>query len=261
MRGATLPPTPPDAMQRKTVCREASVTPGKSPARSPHPKAWDASFVKTPAPTLDEAASFRASSSRDRAERVSREKHAHMEARAELLSLIAEAAADADVLGEAFSGKEGDVPGPGASVRVALPPPRLAMREIKERRDRERAAEADRARRAEALRNLRRQQRETAAARRESGRGIGSAPKPAAEKAASLRARGAFGEKENETEPRRSLDTRDEASRTPRATAAEQEEAARRAEVQAFIAESRALARRSRKRRRRGCASRSGSRY
>ena len=33
---------------------------------------------------------------------------------AELLSLIAEAAADADVLGEAFSGKEGDVPGPGA---------------------------------------------------------------------------------------------------------------------------------------------------
>ena len=240
MRGATLPPTPSDAMQRKTVSREASVTPGKSPARSPHPKAWDASFVKTPAPTLDEAASFRASSSRDRAERVSREKHAHMEARAELLSLIAEAAADADVLGEAFSGKEGDVPGPGASVRVALPPPRLAMREIKERRDRERAAEADRARRAEALRNLRRQQRETAAARRESGRGIGSAPKPAAEKAASLRARGAFGEKENETEPRRSLDTRDEASRTPRATAAEQEEAARRAEVQAFIAESKA---------------------
>ena len=241
MRGATLPPTPPDAMQRKTVCREASVTPGKSPARSPHPKAWDASFVKTPAPTLDEAASFRASSSRDRAERVSREKHAHMEARAELLSLIAEAAADADVLGEAFSGKEGDVPGPGASVRVALPPPRLAMREIKERRDRERAAEADRARRAEALRNLRRQQRETAAARRESGRGIGSAPKPAAEKAASLRARGAFGEKENETEPRRSLDTRDEAPGTPpRATAAEQEEAARRAEVQAFIAESKA---------------------
>ena len=234
MRGATLPPTPPDAMQRKTVSREASVTPGKSPARSPHPKAWDASFVKTPAPTLDEAASFRASSSRDRAERVSREKHAHMEARAELLSLIAEAAADADVLGEAFSGKEGDVPGPGASVRVALPPPRLAMREIKERRDRERAAEADRARRAEALRNLRRQQRETAAARRE------SAPKPAAEKAASLRARGAFGEKENETEPRRSLDTRDEAPRTPRATAAEQEEAARRAEVQAFIAESKA---------------------
>ena len=151
MRGATLPPTPSDAMQRKTVSREASVTPGKSPARSPHPKAWDASFVKTPAPTLDEAASFRASSSRDRAERVSREKHAHMEARAELLSLIAEAAADADVLGEAFSGKEGDVPGPGASVRVALPPPRLAMREIKERRDRERAAEADRARRAEAL--------------------------------------------------------------------------------------------------------------
>ena len=234
MRGATLPPTPPDAMQRKTVSREASVTSGKSPARSPHPKAWDASFVKTPAPTLDEAASFRASSSRDRAERVSREKHAHMEARAELLSLIAEAAADADVLGEAFSGKEGDVPGPGASVRVALPPPRLAMREIKERRDRERAAEADRARRAEALRNLRRQQRETAAARRE------SAPKPAAEKAATLRARGAFGEKENETEPRRSLDTRDEAPRTPRATAAEQEEAARRAEVQAFIAESKA---------------------
>ena len=241
MRGATLPPTPSDAMQRKTVSREASVTPGKSPARSPHPKAWDASFVKTPAPTLDEAASFRASSSRDRAERMSREKHAHMEARAELLSLIAEAAADADVLGEAFSGKEGDVPGPGASVRVALPPPRLAMREIKERRDRERAAEADRARRAEALRNLRRQQRETAAARRESGRGIGSAPKPAAEKAASLRARGAFGEKENETEPRRSLDTRDEAPGTPpRATAAEQEEAARRAEVQAFIAESKA---------------------
>ena len=53
MRGATLPPTPPDAMQRKTVSREASVTSGKSPARSPHPKAWDASFVKTPAPTLD----------------------------------------------------------------------------------------------------------------------------------------------------------------------------------------------------------------
>ena len=132
MRGATLPPTPPDAMQRKTVSREASVTSGKSPARSPHPKAWDASFVKTPAPTLDEAASFRASSSRDRAERVSREKHAHMEARAELLSLIAEAAADADVLGEAFSGKEGDVPGPGAR-SGALPPPRLAS-EIKERR-------------------------------------------------------------------------------------------------------------------------------
>ena len=78
-RGAMLPPTPPDAVQRKTVSREASVTPGKSPARSPHPKAWDASFVKVPAPTLDEAASFRASSSRDRAERVSRERHAHME--------------------------------------------------------------------------------------------------------------------------------------------------------------------------------------
>ena len=103
MRGAMLPPTPPDAMQRKTVSREASVTPGKSPVmRSPHPKAWDASFVKTPAPTLDEAASFRASASRDRAERVSRQRHSHMEARAELLSLIAEAAADADVLGEAI---------------------------------------------------------------------------------------------------------------------------------------------------------------
>ena len=121
-RGAMLPPTPPDAVQRKTVSREASVTPGKSPARSPHPKAWDASFAKVPAPTLDEAS---ASSSRDRAERVNREKHAHMEARAELLSLIAEAAADADVLGEAFPVIEGDVPG-ASSVRVALPPPRLA---------------------------------------------------------------------------------------------------------------------------------------
>ena len=161
-----LPPTPPDAVQRKTVSREASVTPGKSPARSPHPKAWDASFAKVPAPTLDEASSFRASSSRDRAERASRERHAHMEARAELLSLIAEAAADADVLGEAFVGNEGDVPGPGASVRVALPPPRLAMREIRERRERERAAESDRARRAEALRELRKRQRETAAALR-----------------------------------------------------------------------------------------------
>ena len=138
MRGATLPPTPPDAMQRKTVSREASVTSGKSPARSPHPKAWDASFVKTPAPTLDEAASFRASSSRDRAERVSREKHAHMEARAELLSLIAEAAADADVLGEAFSGKEGDVPGPGACPASRPASAAAAMREIGARRDRER---------------------------------------------------------------------------------------------------------------------------
>ena len=177
-RGAMLPPTPPDAVQRKTVSREASVTPGKSPARSPHPKAWDASFAKVPAPTLDEAS---ASSSRDRAERVSREKHAHMEARAELLSLIAEAAADADVLGEAFPVIEGDVPG-ASSVRVSLPPPRLAMREIKERRDRERAAEADRARRAEALEKLRKQQRETAAALRERRRADpAAAPTSAAE--------------------------------------------------------------------------------
>ena len=28
-RGAILPPAPPDAVQRKTVSREASVTPGK----------------------------------------------------------------------------------------------------------------------------------------------------------------------------------------------------------------------------------------
>jgi hypothetical protein len=235
-RGAMLPPTPPDAVQRKTVSREASVTPGKSPARSPHPKAWDASFAKVPAPTLDEAS---ASSSRDRAERVSREKHAHMEARAELLSLIAEAAADADVLGEAFPVIEGDVPG-AASVRVALPPPRLAMREIKERRDRERAAEADRARRAEALEKLRKQQRETAAALRERRRADpAAAPTSAAEKKngggtrGAAGAAGASGEKENETE-------RDLSSTDPLLSRADREEAARRAEVRAFIAESKA---------------------
>jgi hypothetical protein len=235
-RGAMLPPTPPDAVQRKTVSREASVTPGKSPARSPHPKAWDASFAKVPAPTLDEAS---ASSSRDRAERVSREKHAHMEARAELLSLIAEAAADADVLGEAFPVIEGDVPG-ASSVRVALPPPRLAMREIKERRDRERAAEADRARRAEALEKLRKQQRETAAALRERRRADpAAAPTPAAEKKngggtrGAAGAAGAAGEKENETE-------RDISSTDPLESRADREEAARRAEVRAFIAESKA---------------------
>jgi hypothetical protein len=235
-RGAMLPPTPPDAVQRKTVSREASVTPGKSPARSPHPKAWDASFAKVPAPTLDEAS---ASSSRDRAERVSREKQAHMEARAELLSLIAEAAADADVLGEAFPVIEGDVPG-ASSVRVALPPPRLAMREIKERRDRERAAEADRARRAEALEKLRKQQRETAAALRERRRADpAAAPTSAAEKRngggtrGAAGAAGAAGEKENETE-------RDISSTDPLESRADREEAARRAEVRAFIAESKA---------------------
>ncbi len=227
-RGAMLPPTPPDAVQRKTVSREASVTPGKSPARSPHPKAWDASFAKVPSPTLDEAS---ASSSRDRAERVSREKHAHMEARAELLSLIAEAAADADVLGEAFPVIEGDVPG-ASSVRVALPPPRLAMREIKERRDRERAAEADRARRAEALEKLRKQQRETAAALRERRRADpASAPTSAAEK---KNGGGTRGEKEKENE-------RDLSSTDPLLSSrADREEAARRAEVRAFIAESKA---------------------
>ena len=235
-RGAMLPPTPPDAVQRKTVSREASVTPGKSPARSPHPKAWDASFAKVPAPTLDEAS---ASSSRDRAERVSREKHAHMEARAELLSLIAEAAADADVLGEAFPVIEGDVPG-ARPVRVALPPPRLAMREIKERRDRERAAEADRARRAEALEKLRKQQRETAAALRERRRADPAAAPttgPAEKKhGGGMRgAAGVAGEKENETERDISGPARD-----PLESRADREEAARRAEVQAFIAESKA---------------------
>ena len=228
-RGA-LPPNQPDAVQKKTVSREASVVPGKSLARSPHPKAWDASFVKVPAPTLDEVSSFHASASRDRAKRVSRERHAHMEARAELLTLIAEAAVDADVLGEAFSGKEGDGPGPGASVRVALPPPRLAMREIKERRERERAVETDRARRVAALQKLRERQRESASALRASASADpAAASTSAAEKksASSAKAVGEESEKTNE----KTNETLDGAGR---------EDAARRAELRAFIAKSKA---------------------
>ena len=110
------------------------VTPGSRP-RARHPKAWTRRSSRRP-PRRSTRPRRSASSSRDRAERVSGEKHAHMEAGAELLSLIAEAAADANVLGEAFS-EGGRRSGSGRPVRVAL---LAAARRARDqgRRDRER---------------------------------------------------------------------------------------------------------------------------
>ena len=247
-RGAMLPQTPSSAVQRDAV---KSVTPGKSPAKSPPAKQWDGSFAKVPlgGPSLSEHPSFRASSSRESAEKAERKRRAHVEARAELLSLIAEHAGDTDVLGEALDTVDGDV-----SLKVALPPPKLAMREIKERKEKQAKADLDKVKRTDALNLLRKQQREHAAAlrekRKETGGGStsGESPAPgtrtetqqndAAASSHSCLTRGSVNDTSNT-----SLRSSDDVAATtpsmhPTLTPDQRIETARKAEVAAFIQES-----------------------
>eukprot|EP00230_Micromonas_polaris_P006787 CAMPEP_0117646838 /NCGR_PEP_ID=MMETSP0802-20121206/12297_1 /TAXON_ID=38833 /ORGANISM="Micromonas sp., Strain CCMP2099" /LENGTH=647 /DNA_ID=CAMNT_0005452311 /DNA_START=126 /DNA_END=2065 /DNA_ORIENTATION=+ len=262
-RGAMLPPAPPSsAMQAREMSRETGVTPVRSPmARTPPAKAWDGSFAKVREHSVEERPSHRGSSSRESAEKAERKRHAHNAARAELLLLIAEHAGDSGLWGpsalESFN--NGDIP-----LRVALPPPKLAMLEIKARREKQRAAEEETARRTEKIESLRKQHRLTAAAlrekRKENGGDKGSAEDgaavgtptrvdsagtqkykntrsatKAAERVADKAQSSTEGLEDNETTP---VTTEN----TPRApiTSAEQVELTRKFEVAAFIQESKA---------------------
>ena len=262
-RGAMLPPAPPSsAMQARGMSRETGVTPVRSPmARTPPAKVWDGSFAKVREHSVEERPSHRGSSSRESAEKAERKRHAHNAARAELLLLIAEHAGDSGLWGpsalESFN--NGDIP-----LRVALPPPKLAMLEIKARREKQQAAEEETARRTEKIESLRKQHRLTAAAlrekRKENGGDKGSAEDgaavgtptrvdsagtqkykntryatKAAERVADKAQSSTEGLEDNETTP---VTTEN----TPGApiTSAEQVELTRKLEVAAFIQESKA---------------------
>ena len=141
-----LPPTPSEAAQRAITAALGPIA-GKGRAKPPAPGSvpWDDSkrvMRSPPGP----------SSSSSDADAVA--KHRHIEARSELLSLIAEHAAEelGEELGTALEGGGGR--GDAAELVVTVPPPRLALAEAAARRKAERDAEEERAKRQAAVEEM-----------------------------------------------------------------------------------------------------------
>ena len=141
-----LPPTPSEAAQRAITAALGPIA-GKGRAKPPAPGSvpWDDSkrvMRSPPGP----------SSSSSDADAVA--KHRHIEARSELLSLIAEHAAEelGEELGAALEGGAGR--GDAAELVVTVPPPRLALAEAAARRKAERDAEEERAKRQAAVEEM-----------------------------------------------------------------------------------------------------------
>ena len=145
-RGAMLPPTPSEAAQRAITAALGPIA-GKGRAKPPAPGSvpWDDSkrVIRSPPGP---------SSSSSDADAVA--KHRHIEARSELLSLIAEHAAEEleEELGAALEGGGGR--GDAAELVVTVPPPRLALAEAAARRKAERDAEEERAKRQAAVEEM-----------------------------------------------------------------------------------------------------------
>ena len=141
-----LPPTPSEAAQRAITAALGPIA-GKGRAKPPAPGSvpWDDSkrVIRSPPGP---------SSSSSDADAVA--KHRHIEARSELLSLIAEHAAEelGEELGAALEGGGGR--GDAAELVVTVPPPRLALAEAAARRKAERDAEEERAKRQAAVEEM-----------------------------------------------------------------------------------------------------------
>ena len=128
-----LPPTPPDAVQSASLASGSGKAKTKAPSKPISDKPWDSSKV----PAAPSRSPARPSPDREA-------KSAHIEARSELLSLIASHAAE----------ELGDELGAAAMVDVALPPPKLALAEAAARKKAAADAEEERARRQAAVEKL-----------------------------------------------------------------------------------------------------------
>ena len=131
--GAMLPPTPPDAVQSASLASGSGKAKTKASSKPISDKPWDSSKV----PAAPSRSPARPSPDREA-------KSAHIEARSELLSLIASHAAE----------ELGDELGAAAMVDVALPPPKLALAEAAARKKAAADAEEERARRQAAVEKL-----------------------------------------------------------------------------------------------------------
>jgi hypothetical protein len=168
-RGAMLPPTPSEAAQRAITAALGPIA-GKGRAKPPAPGSvpWDDSkrVIRSPPGP---------SSSSSDADAVA--KHRHIEARSELLSLIAEHAAEelGEELGAALEGGGGR--GDAAELVVTVPPPRLALAEAAARRKAERDAEEERAKRQAAVEEMMRDVARRNEKRREKAEAKAAAPR------------------------------------------------------------------------------------